>query len=243
VPDFNEIEKLFDYELIEIQKKTGEKLDVCWFHSFLKERVEKIEKGILKNGKYFSFHTRIFNHIKPIFNAEEVTDAMTASFKGLLEFYKHESMLKFLLPEILTNLDPNGIILPVLIVRKLKKYEFQQQEDPTKNEGFNLIRYAAYYLTNSAPWRTIAIEACKLVHELDSDQRKKIYSALLHKHFSSWTGIGDELSALYLDAVKRAQKDLKDEKEEILKELMRYRLQIAKKELENEQQRKQEMEF
>jgi hypothetical protein len=243
VPDLDKIEKVFEYELKEIQKKTEEELDVCWFNSFLKERVEKIEKGILKNGKFFSFHTRIFNHIKPILSAEEVTDAKTASFKGLLEFYNHESMLKYHLPEILTNFDPTGIILPDLVVVKLKDCDFQQQADPTENEGFKLIRYAAYYPINSAPWRTIAIETCKLIHELDSDKRKKIYSALLNKHYSTLTGRGNALSTHCLNAVKEAKKNLEDESEEILKDIMRYRLQIAESELGNEQQRVEEMEF
>ena len=243
VPDLDQIKDLFLYELLEIQKKTGEKLDVCWLDSFLKERVETIENGILKNGKHFPFNARIYNHIRPILIAEELTDAMTDSFKGLLRFYNHESMLRFLLPGILTYLDPGGIILPYLIVNKLKKCEFQQQEDPTENECFELIRYAAYYQINSASWRTIAIEACKLVRDLGSDQKKKVYSALLNKHFSSRAGWGVEISARYLNAVEGTQKDLEDEKEEILKDLMRYRLQIAKIELKNEQQRKEEMEF
>jgi hypothetical protein len=106
-----------------------------------------------------------------------------------------------------------------------------------------LIRYAAYYQINSASWRAIAIEASKLVQELDRDKRKRIYSALLTKHFSSWAGIEDEISAYYLNAVKRAQKDMDDEDEEILKDLMRYRLQIAETDLKNDQQRKEEMEF
>ncbi|HLP48088.1 MAG TPA: hypothetical protein VK469_19245 [Candidatus Kapabacteria bacterium] len=244
IPDLDKIDNLFMNKPLEIKKKTGEKLDVCWLYSFVKERVEKIENGILKNGKHLPIHSTIFNFIRPILNAEELDDTITASFKGLLQFYNHGSMLKFSLPDILANLDPSGIILPDLIVKKLKECNFQNQEDVTNNEGLDLIRYAAYYQINSAPWRTIAIETCKLIHELDSDQRKKIYSALLNKHFSFSSCMGmDEFSALYLDAVKRAQKDMENEKEEVLKELMKYRLQIAKIELKSEQQRKEEMEL
>jgi len=243
IPDLDKIDNLFTDELLEIKKKTGEKLDVCWLYAFVKERVEKIENGILKNGKHLPFRTRIFNYIRPLLNREELTDVVIASFKGLFQFYNHGSMLKFSLPDILANLDPNGIILPDLIVKKLKECNFQNQEDVTNNDGLDLIRYAAYYQINSAPWRTIAIETCKLIHELDSDQRKKIYSTLLNKHFSFSSCMGmDEFSALYIDAVKRAQKDMENEKEEVLKELMKYRLQIAEIELKSEKQRKEEME-
>ena len=244
VPDFDGIgiDHLFDFELIEIQKKTGEKLDICWFYLFLKERVEKIEKGVLKNGKYFSFDARIFNLIKPISNTEDMNDSITASIRGLLKFYKNESMLKFLLPEILFNLDPHGFLVPTLIVKELEGCIFQQQNDVRENEGFLLIRYAAYYQINSTPWRTIAIKACKIAHELSNDQREKIYSALLNKHSSFLVGMGDGLVTHFLNVEERAQKDLNDEKEEILKELMRFRLHIAQKELENEQQRMEEME-
>jgi hypothetical protein len=243
VPDLDEIGSLFEYKLLQIQKKTGEELDVCWFYAFLQERVDKIEKNLLKDGKFISGHNEIINCVKKIRDANEVTETILTSFKKLLEFNNHESALRFFLPEILIKLDPGGIILPDLIVEKLRECEFQLQEDLTENECFKLIRYAAYYQINSDSWRAIAIEACKLVHELDSDQRKRIYSALLNKHFSSWAGMGDEMSAYYLNAVKRAQKYLEDENEEILKDLMRYRLQIAEIDLKNEQQRKEEMEI
>ncbi|UCH96367.1 MAG: hypothetical protein JSV88_05810 [Candidatus Aminicenantes bacterium] len=243
VPDLDEIGSLFEYKLLQIQKKTGDELDVCWFYSFLQERVDKIEKNILKDGKIISSHNEIINCVKKIRDANEVTETILASFRKLLEYNNHESSLRFFLPEILIKLDPGGIILPDLIVEKLRECEFQQQENLAENECFKLIRYAAYYQINSASWRAIAIEACKSVHNLDSDQKKRIYSALLNKHFSSWAGMGDEISAYYLNAVKRAQKDLEDEDEEILKDLMRYRLQIAEIDLKNEQQREEEMEI
>ncbi|MGD2085145.1 MAG: hypothetical protein PVH61_03080 [Candidatus Aminicenantes bacterium] len=243
VPDLDEIGGLFRDKLLWIQKKTGEELDVCWFYSFLQERVDKIEKNILKEGKIISSHNEIINCVKKIKDANEVTETILTSFRKLLEFYNHKSALRYFLPEILTNLDPDGIILPDLIVEKLRECEFQLQEDLTESECFKLIRYAAYYQINSASWRAIAIEASKLVQELDRDKRKRIYSALLTKHFSSWAGIEDEISAYYLNAVKRAQKDMDDEDEEILKDLMRYRLQIAETDLKNDQQRKEEMEF
>ncbi len=243
VPDLDEIRSLFKHQLLKIQKRTGEELDICWLYSFLQERVEKIEKNILKNGKFISSHNEIINCVKKIRETNEVTETILTTFKKLLEFNNHKSALRFFLPEILTNLDPGGIILSDLIVEKLRECEFQQQEDLTENEWFKLIRFASYYQINSASWRAIAIETCKLVHELDSDKRKRIYSALLNKHFSSWAGMGNALSAHYLNAVKRAQKDLEDENEEILKDLMRYRLQIAEIELKNEQQREEEIEI
>lgn len=243
VADWDQIKKLFKIELLEIQKKTGEKLDICWFYSFIKERVGKIENGTLKNGKYFAYNEAIYNHIKPISNLEELTEVMTASLKGLLRFYNHESMLSLRLPVILTHIDPDGIILPDLIVKKLKKCRLQQQEDPANNGCFLLIRYAAYYPVNSIPWRTIAIGACNLIKELDRDQKEKVYSALLNKNFSSCAGYEDEISARYLNAVKETQKDLEDENEEILKDLMHYRLRIAEIELKNYRQKKEEMAF
>ena len=243
VPDLDVIGILFEYKLLQIQKKTGEELDVCWFYAFLQERVDKIGKNILKEGKIISRQNEIINCVKKIKDANEVTETILTSFRKLLEFYNHKSALRYFLPEILTNLDPDGIILPDLIVEKLRECEFQLQKDLTENECFELIRYAAYYQINSASWRVIAIEACKTAHNLDSDQKQRIYSALLTKHISSWAGIEDEISAYHLNAVKRAQKDMDDENEEILKDLMKYRLQIAEIDLKNDQQRKEEMEI
>jgi len=243
VPDLDEIGNLFRHELLEIQKKTGEELDVCWFYSFLQERVNKIEKSILKDGKFISSHNEIINCVKEIRDANEVTEAILDSFRKLLEFNSHKSLLGYFLPEILNKLDPRGIVLPGLIVEKIRNHEFEWERDKTDKTGYEWIRYAGYYQINSTSWRIIAIEACKLANELDEEQKKSVYSALLKKGVCFWSGTPGEVPSYLVHAVNEAKKDLENETDELLKGFMNFRLEVAEEELNREKQRIEEEEI
>ncbi|MFC2145801.1 hypothetical protein ACFLRT_00405 [Acidobacteriota bacterium] len=243
VPDLDKIESLFRDRLLWIQKKTGEELDVCWFYSFLQERMDKIENNILKDGKIISSHNEIINCVKKIKDTNEVTETILTSFRKLLEFNNHESSLRFFLPEILNRFDPPGIVLPGLIVEKIRNREFQWEYDKTDNTGYEWIRYAGYYAINSTPWRIIAIEACKLANELDDEQKKSVYSALLEQGARFWSGTPGEVPSHLVHAVNEAKKDLENEAEEILKGFMNFRLKVAEEDLNREKQRIEEEEI
>jgi hypothetical protein len=243
VPDLDEIGRLFRDKLSWIQKKTGEKADVCWFYSFLQERVDKIEKNILKEGKIISTNNEIINCITKIKDANEVTETILTSFRKLLEFNNHKSSLRYFLPEIINRLDPLGIVLPGLIVEKIRNREFQWEYDKTDKTGYEWIRYAGYYPINSTPWRIIAIEACKLANELDDEQKKSVYSALLEQGARFWSGTPGEVPNYLVHAVNEAKKTLENETEEILKGFMNFRLKVAEEDLNREKQRIEEEEI
>ena len=240
VPSLDDVEGLFQHELVELQKMTGCVLNIAWLVSFLQKREAKWRIKDQKKWKIFSSRNLLVRCIKKIDQTSSSEPETIQAVNDLLSFNSHNSYFGYSLPEVAINIDPNGLIIPFLIVSKLKNQEFVWETEGLK-DGYEWYRYAGYYPVNSAPWRIIATETCRIASQLSTiEARRRLYSALLDHRIQSYSGTAGEVPHVFVSAVECAINDEKNETDGVLKEFMTWRREVAEKELEREKARIEE---
>lgn len=242
VPNVDELSTLFETELIEIKKKTQHSFSIGDFATFLKKRIE-ISEQITEDIKWKLITARsVMSRIVDKLSPDKIDiDKVRSDFNELLSLNNHKSLLGYLLPEIATGLDPQGLVLPDLILEKLKEGKFQwiskEEIKETFKYGYEWYRYAGYYPTNSKQWRKIAIVACSLTSLASEEVKFGTFFSLTDRHIQTWWGGVDEIHPRFIRAVEKAEQDLENEKEQVLIPFMRWRLDSVKKDLERQRLR------
>jgi hypothetical protein len=97
----------------------------------------------------------------------------------LLDFNTRHS-LGYYLPDYIHDLDPEGHLIPDLIVHKIR--EFAASPDL----AYSWSRYAANYPLNSEPWKKIAAAAVSATASMPPRAQNNIYFSLENQIRSTW---------------------------------------------------------
>ena len=176
-----------------------------------------------------------FKLVDPITETDIQNETIKSSVKDLFNLRSKKSFIRYYLPQFAPIADPLGLIIPPMIAEKIKNKEFSNENNKFPGE-LTWSEYAGYYLINSPPWRVIAKEACKSAREKSSSHKEQIFNSLLKPTYSFEAKMG-EVAPYFINQLKDAEKDLKNETDDQLKEFMEWRLNLAKERLKEEQNR------
>ena len=197
-------------------------LDFC-----LKEQESSLT-NIYLNKEFFQL-------VDPIAETDVQNEEIKNSVKYLLNLNSKKGFVRYYLPQFAPVVDPSGLIIPLMIAEKIKNKELFNKNNEFPGE-LTWSDYAGYYPINSTPWRVIAKEACKSAREKSSSHKEQIFNSLLKPTYSFVTTVG-EVAPYFINQLEDAEKDLKKEKDDQLKEFMEWRLSLAKNQLQKEENR------
>ena len=234
VPSVRLSSNLFWSDLLYLkEKKLKSKFTIKDFVDVLEKRLKLIKEKNDQSWKNIFLDDEFLKFIEQIDTSSGDTQS---SMERLLNFNNHESLLHYTLPKIVAKLDPTGILIPSMIVKRIQDKKLK--DIPLEYEW---TRYAGYYHTNSEPWRMIAKIACNVAVTKNKQEKKHIFSSLLYHGIQTFKGGGyGEVPPYYYEQVKEAELDFDKETDPNIKEFMQWRLEGTKARLKIEIQRNQE---
>ncbi len=225
-----------EYDFSELKKKSKSSISIKWYTDFLNERVSKYGGTEGQNEKLRSRNFQIVKFVDKVKREEKADPQIIECLKELLQINFHKSILGFELPEIIKNLDPEGFILPDLILEKIENREFRWE----KPKGYEWTRYAGQYQINSPAWREIAKKACEYANGLEHKEKVEIYSSLLPSGIISWEGPYGEFNPRWQQEIQIAKEDSCKEQDPDLKKFFEWRLKVAQDDFDREKLRFEE---
>ncbi|WP_395838832.1 hypothetical protein [Cystobacter fuscus] len=233
LPDFDDFGDNEEWHLEEILKRIGY-VDVSWLPSALKHRrdQEAMQRGE-NTARAVSYHARISKYVRRITASDVNEIEVTKALDALLSFVSDNGSVGYHLPEVLHDVDPEGLLVPAAVETRL-------QADVEPELVRRLARIGRAYAVGSGPWRIIAKAAIRAGMPHGSEILRSIFGALDEQGVQSWSGTLGEVPVIFMRAVDAAQTALKAEADEDLRPFWQYRLIIAEADLHEQEERAKE---
>ena len=229
LPDFVSIHGNAEWHLKEILKRV-ERPRVGWLPNVLAKRAElESARGGDAPPRQLTHHPRISEYIEPISEADAQTPEVTEAVNDLLAFVGDNGAAGYNLPEVLNNVDPNGVLVPRLVVALVSSTGDVEQVR-------RLARIGGGYVVGTDPWKIIAKAVLSAAQSGDESQRS-LFRALGASEVTSWSGVPGQVPEVFRSAVDRAKRALAAESDESLQAYWAWRVRLAEAELEDETQR------
>src|SRR5262249_44918579 len=144
-----------------------------------RRRDMEIQEGYEK-VQAVSRHARLSRYVAPIsvthVNDPEVGNAVEA----LVDFIWDRGTVGYHLPEILLDIDPEGLMIPAEVTRRLTHVT-------SKEDVWLLARIAGTYAIGSSAWRTIAkLVIVRVVRSGSKEERRLLFSSLTDPRPQTW---------------------------------------------------------
>lgn len=233
LPDLDDIGGNGEWHLTEILKRLG-RPDVRWLPQALRRRQEQESaSGDGTKSRAVSYNARVSKYVRQV-DAAHASDAdVVAAVSEVLDFVKDNGSVGYYLPEILRDIDPEGLAVPVAVAARAVAAD--DAEDIRR-----LARIGGAYAVNSAPWRTIALAAIRAATPVGADALRSVYGSLGERGIRSWSGAVGEVPPIFVAAVAEARDALDAEVEVELRPYWQQRLAFAEAELRDQEERAKE---
>lgn len=233
LPDLNDIGGNGEWKLTEILKRLG-KPDVRWLAQALRRRQgQESANDLATKSRAISHSARVSKYVRQVDAACASDGDVVAALNEVLDFVKENGSVRYYLPEILHDVDPEGLVVPAAVVKRLAS--------ATDAQGVRrLARLAGGYAMNSSPWRTIALAAIRAANRFSGEELRSVYGALEERGVRSWSSEFGEVPPAFIAAVTEARAALEAEAEFDLRPFWQQRLAIAEAELRDEEERAKE---
>lgn len=229
LPDIDSIGGQGEWHLMEILKRVG-RPDVRWLPGALRHRQEQESAhghGVESRG--VSFNARVSKYVRRIEAADAVDAEVVAALRKVLDFVPDNGSVGYYLPEILCDVDPEGLVVPAAIAARAALN--------TDAEGVRrLARIGGAYAVNSPPWRTIALATIRAARPLGDEALRSAYGSLGERGIRTWSSARGEVPPIFIAAVADARAALDAEVQVELQPYWQQRLAIAEAELREQEE-------
>jgi hypothetical protein len=176
IPDIDELQGHGDFELEQMRDAVGLK-PLSWLSQAFRLRADLFDtehrEDALREGKIVPSQVRLSKFVERISSQTSADPAVCDSVADLLSFNFQRNLLGYHLPEYLADIDPEGWLVPELVVQKIAS-----KPNPTGDDIYPWSRFAASYFPNSDPWRLIAAASTKAAADLSDRSKTGIYLSL-----------------------------------------------------------------
>ncbi len=233
LPDFDDLGGNGEWHLTEILKHLGG-LDVRWLPEALARRQQQeTTGGDGYKARAVSHHARVSKYVHKIV-ARDITDpSVTDAVGRILSFVSANGTVGYYLPEILRDVDPDGLIVPTYVATRA-------QSTAGAEDVRRLARIGGAYAVNSSGWRTIALATVRAATPHGAEALRSVHGALGERGIRSWSGAIGEVSPIFIAAVTEARTALEAEVEPDLRPYWQHRLAIAEAQLREQEERAKE---
>ena len=180
-----------------------------------------------------SYNARVSKYVRLV-DAAHASDAdVVAALNEVLDFVPDNGSVGYYLPEILRDVDPEGLVVPAAVAARAVS--------ANDAEGVRrLARIGGAYAVNSSPWRTIALAAIRAASSFGAEALRSVYGSLEERGIRSWSGAVGEVPPIFITAVAEARAALDAEVQTDLRPYWQQRLAIAEAELREQEERAKE---
>jgi hypothetical protein len=222
-----------DWNLREIFKGIG-KLDVRWLpEAFELRRQMEATRDDGIQTRALSFRTRISAYVAPVAGDDATDDTIVDAVAQLVAFVSDTGTIGFYLPDVLRDIDPDGLVVPEIVVARFASAS-------QASEVRRLARVASAYAVNSVPWRSIALAAIRCAKPYGEDTLRSVYGALGASGVRSWSSAIGEVPAVFINAVAAMEEANAVEEEFDLRPYWLHHLRVAESELREQEERAKE---
>lgn len=233
LPDIDDVPGNTEWCLSEVLTRVGPP-DVTWLVSALRrqqERESASEKGL--RSQAISRNARFSRYVRRIDATHASNAGVIAAVDGLLDFMTDDGSVGYYLPDVLRDVDPDGLVVPAAVA--------ERAPSARDAEGVRrLARIAGAYAVNSSAWRTMALATIRAAKALGAQSLRLVYGSLGDRGVRSWSAPVGEVPAMFVDAVAQARAALNDETQPDLQPYWQQRLAFAEIELREQEERAKE---
>ena len=230
VPDLDDPGGHIEWHLEKILKRVG-RVHVGWLPGALDVRRD-LEAKEETGARAVSHGDRISKYVRPIAATDVGDGTVSTAIDGLLEFVTDNGSVGYSLPEVLRDVDPEGLVVPGIVAVRLASAADDQIRRLTRTSGA--------YAVGSVPWRTIAKAAIVAARTQGLDVRRSVFSSLRDRGLRTWSGRPGEVPRIFVAAVNEAKAALEAETDVELRPFWEWQLTIAEAELHEEEERAKE---
>lgn len=227
-----------EWDLQQISQKSGFKYSATEFALFLEERVRLALANAESEDRFQILPSevmfRFFQFVDTSAKGPDSKTEIEQVIRRLLQLNDKPYPVGYYLPEWASGLDPQGEIVPDLVLEKLE--EAKRTNDVEKVREW--ARYAGEYYETTPQWRKIALSVAEFASKLtDQKERYGLLWSISYKEMQSWSGTYGEFHPRWQEAVDREEKRTKDETDPHLKKFFELKLSAAKDDLAREKLR------
>jgi hypothetical protein len=233
LPDLGDIGGNGEWHLAEIVKRLG-RPDVRWLaEALMRRKGQEAASDDTAKSRAISYNARVSKYVRQI-AAADVSDAdVVAALCKVLDLVHDDGSVGYYLPEILRDVDPEGLVAPAAVAVRLAS--------ATDAEGVRrLARVGKAYAINSSPWRAIALAAIRAAGPFGGEALRAVYGSLGERGVRSWSGAVGEVPPVFIAAVAEARAALDGEVQVELRPYWQQRLAIAEAELREQEEHSKE---
>jgi hypothetical protein len=164
-------------------------------------------------------------------NDPEVGQAVEA----LVDLAWDREAVGYYLPEVLQDVDPEGILIQAEVKRRLANATGD-------DEVWWLARIAGAYAVGSSAWRTIAKPVIlRAVRFGSEEERRSLFNALTDHGPRFWRGTPGEVPQTFVSGVESARQMLESETDSEFRPFWEWYLAVAEAELREQEEQAKEM--
>jgi hypothetical protein len=140
----------------------------------------------------------------------------------------------YYLPEILRDVDPEGLLIPAEVTRRLANVT-------SKDDMLLLARIAGIYAVGSSAWRTIAKPVIiRAVRSGSEEERRSLFDFLTYQGPQTWSGTPGEVPHIFISKVQSARQMLESETDTEFRPFWEWYLAVAEAELREQEEHAKE---
>jgi hypothetical protein len=181
-----------------------------------------------------SRHTRLSRYVAQI-SATHVNDPEVGkAVEVLLDLVWDRGTVGYYLPEVLRDVDPEGLLIPAEVTRRLANVT-------SKEDVWLLARIAGVYDMGGSAWRTIAKPVIvRAVRSSSEEERRLLFRSLTGPRPRTWSGTPGEVPQLFISGVQSARQMLESETDTEFRPFWEWYLAVAEVELHEQEEHAKE---
>ncbi len=231
---FDDLGSSIDWYIEDLLNRIG-KVPVSWLPGALEKRRAMEAADESRVVRALSYHPKLSSFVRPITAADKDNPDAARAVKSLTNMLIDKTVLGYYLPEILHDVDPDGLLVPDEIVSRVAAAA-------NRDEVWSYARVAGTYEVGSTSWRTIARPVVIRANKSEkAEERRDLFVIILHKGMRSWSGSPGQVPQLFIDEVNTARNLLDSETEQSFRPFWEWNLAIAESELKAQEEQAKEM--
>ena len=181
-----------------------------------------------------SRHARLSRYVAPI-SATHVNDPEVGkAVEALLDLVWDRGTVGHYLPELLQDVDPEGLRIPAEVARRLAHVT-------SKEDMWLLARIAGVYAVGGSAWRTIAKPVIvRVVRSGSEEECRLLFNSLTDHRPRTWSGRPGEVPQIFISGVQSARQMLESETDTEFRPFWEWYLAVAEAELREQEEHAKE---
>lgn len=233
VPDLRGLGDTCKWHLDQIVNKLGRQ-PLPWLFHTLQQRLDREKTSGEDRFSAVSYRATLTSYVTPIEAESDLGNTETiGAVCDLIGLAGSSSSIGFYLPEILGDIDPQGLAVPAEIARRITS-------TTDDDELRALAKFSQAYPISGSPWRQIAAPVLQIAEAKSETERWYLYSHLTERPRQAWMRSHGDVAVVFVEAVQAARDALTAETEPEFKPYWRWQLSRAEEELQSQEQDAQE---